>query len=146
MLTLTFTDFPFLRFVTFILVPNGSVLWAAVFFFWLNFSPLAVFFPWKESAYKEAKPFSWILGEQEISKTGNAIQKRNPGLKTFIIELKKQEKRVHKTAMKPICIMNKKNISKFVFDPIKKVIQTPKGIANFFIIKYYLCPLIKKNY
>ena len=43
--TFTITDNPFDKLVTWIIVPNGMVLWAEVNPFMLNFTPLAVLRP-----------------------------------------------------------------------------------------------------
>src|SRR5215204_7289095 len=53
----TTTDLPVRSLVTWTLVPNGRVLWAAVKSWVLNRSPLAVFLPWKPGPYQDATPF-----------------------------------------------------------------------------------------
>src|SRR3954454_24248106 len=55
----TTTDLPVRSFVTRTLVPNGSVLWAAVGAWVLKVSPFAVRLPWKPGPYQEAAPV-WI--------------------------------------------------------------------------------------
>src|SRR5215210_2651934 len=55
----TTTDWPVRSLVTRTLVPNGSVLWAAVRSWVLKVSPFAVRLPWKPGPYQEAAPV-WI--------------------------------------------------------------------------------------
>src|SRR3954468_1074238 len=54
--TLTTTDLPLSRLVTFTRVPSGSCLWAAVNWNMSYGSPLAVVFPWKLFPYQLALP------------------------------------------------------------------------------------------
>lgn len=52
----TFTQRPFLSFVTFTPVPKGNVRCAAVITFLLKVSPLAVLCPWHSDPYQDAHP------------------------------------------------------------------------------------------
>src|SRR4051812_6000155 len=66
----TTTDLPVRSLMTRTLVPNGSVLWAAVRAWVLKVSPFAVRLPWKPGPYQEAAPV-WI-GLASSAGTGGA--------------------------------------------------------------------------